>query len=89
MQLPAYIWSEEYQRDLFSKHFEAFDTLRRQGWFIGEFIWNFADFKTAQSKYPRGKTIQFHHNEINYQLIIGIFSLCFINLCSTYTSWWQ
>ncbi|XP_017773138.1 PREDICTED: beta-glucuronidase [Nicrophorus vespilloides] len=46
---PAYIWSEEYQVQLLSKHFQAFDHLRRQEWFIGEFIWNFADFKTAQT----------------------------------------
>lgn len=48
LKLPAFVWSEEYQRELFSKHFKAFDILRRQGWFIGEFIWNFADFKTNQ-----------------------------------------
>ncbi|KAJ8922925.1 hypothetical protein NQ315_001468 [Exocentrus adspersus] len=47
--LPSYIWSEEYQNDLLSRHFEAFDQLRREGWFIGEMIWNFADFKTAQT----------------------------------------
>lgn len=46
--LPAYIWSEEYQNELFSKHFKAFDKLRKNDWFIGEFVWNFADFKTAQ-----------------------------------------
>lgn len=34
-----------------SKHFEAFDALRQKGFFIGEFIWNFADFKTAQGRY--------------------------------------
>jgi beta-glucuronidase len=47
--LPAYVWSEEFQVQQFSKHFEAFDILRRQGFFIGEFVWNFADFKTAQT----------------------------------------
>ncbi|CAD7089028.1 unnamed protein product [Hermetia illucens] len=47
--LPAFIWSEEYQATLFSKHFKAFDNLRKVGWFIGEFVWNFADFKTEQS----------------------------------------
>lgn len=47
--LPDYIWSEEYQVDLMSKHFQAFDLMREQGFFIGEFIWNFADFKTAQT----------------------------------------
>lgn len=46
--MPAFVWSEEYQKELFSRHFKAFDILRRYGWFIGEFIWNFADFKTNQ-----------------------------------------
>lgn len=49
--LPAYVWSEEFQSQQFSKHFEAFDTLRAKGFFIGEFVWNFADFKTAQSEF--------------------------------------
>ncbi|XP_058054920.1 beta-glucuronidase isoform X2 [Anopheles bellator] len=47
--LPAYIWSEDYQSRVFSQHFKAFDTLRAQHFFIGEFVWNFADFKTAQT----------------------------------------
>ncbi|XP_050511632.1 beta-glucuronidase isoform X1 [Diabrotica virgifera virgifera] len=47
--LPAYVWSEEYQAKLLSQHFKAFDQLRNKGWFIGEMIWNFADFKTAQT----------------------------------------
>ncbi|XP_063917075.1 beta-glucuronidase-like [Zophobas morio] len=46
---PEFIWSEEYQVHLMSKHFQAFDELRAKGFFIGEFIWNFADFKTAQT----------------------------------------
>ena len=46
---PTYIWSEEYQTELCSKHFQAFDILRKRGFFIGEFIWNFIDFKTEQS----------------------------------------
>lgn len=49
--MPAYIWSEEFQEELYSRHFKAFDNLRREGFFIGEFVWNFADFKTAQSKF--------------------------------------
>ncbi|XP_047991676.1 beta-glucuronidase [Leguminivora glycinivorella] len=47
--LPEYIWSEEYQVGLMSEHFKAFDQLRQAGFFVGEFIWNFADFKTAQT----------------------------------------
>lgn len=48
-ELPEYIWSEEYQKEVLSRHFEAFDQLRNEGFFIGEFIWNFADFRTAQT----------------------------------------
>uniref|UniRef100_A0A1B0GCD1 Glycoside hydrolase family 2 catalytic domain-containing protein n=1 Tax=Glossina morsitans morsitans TaxID=37546 RepID=A0A1B0GCD1_GLOMM len=40
---------KEYQTALFSKHFKAFDFLYLQDWFIGEFVWNFADFKTEQT----------------------------------------
>ncbi|KAL1140603.1 hypothetical protein AAG570_000533 [Ranatra chinensis] len=46
---PQYIWSEEYQIELLSEHFKAFDNLRKKDFFIGEMIWNFADFKTDQS----------------------------------------
>ncbi|XP_074093810.1 beta-glucuronidase isoform X2 [Cotesia typhae] len=48
-EFPEYVWSEEYQTALLSRHFLAFDYLRQQNWFIGEFIWNFADFRTAQT----------------------------------------
>lgn len=48
--LPAYVFSEEFQIKLMSKHFEAFDKLRNLGFFIGEFVYNYADFSTAQSK---------------------------------------
>ncbi|XP_049786983.1 beta-glucuronidase-like [Schistocerca cancellata] len=47
--LPDYIWSEEYQEVMFSEYFKAFDRLRETGYFVGEMIWNFADFKTGQS----------------------------------------
>lgn len=47
-QLPSFVWSEEYQVQLLSRHFQAFDELREAGFFIGEFIWNFADFMTNQ-----------------------------------------
>ncbi|XP_075219989.1 beta-glucuronidase-like isoform X1 [Lycorma delicatula] len=46
---PEYVWSEEYQVKLLSEHFKAFDNLRNKNFFIGEMIWNFADFKTAQT----------------------------------------
>ncbi|XP_053609774.1 beta-glucuronidase isoform X2 [Plodia interpunctella] len=46
--LPTFMWSEDYQVALMSEHFKAFDKLRKSGFFIGEFIWNFADFQTKQ-----------------------------------------
>jgi len=49
-QTPEYVWSEEYQVSLLSESFKAFDNLRKKGYFIGEMVWNFADFMTAQSK---------------------------------------
>jgi beta-glucuronidase len=64
--LPAYVWSEEFQVRQFSKHFEAFDHLRKEGFFIGEFVWNFADFKTAQSKYKFKKS---HPKKLNNSFI--------------------
>lgn len=45
---PAWMFSEDYQSELLMKHHRAFDILRAQGGFIGEHIWNFADFMTAQ-----------------------------------------
>ncbi|CAG2062394.1 unnamed protein product [Timema podura] len=31
-----------------TRHFKAFDILRKEDYFIGEMIWNFADFATKQ-----------------------------------------
>lgn len=45
------MWSEEFQEELLSKYFQAFDQLRTEDFFLGEMIWNFADFNTAQSSY--------------------------------------
>ncbi|KAG8233860.1 hypothetical protein J437_LFUL006883 [Ladona fulva] len=46
--LPESVWTEDYQVTLMKNHFKAFDNLRAKGFFIGEMIWNFADFATAQ-----------------------------------------
>lgn len=47
-QKPEFVFSEDYQVALMSEHFKAFDKLRSLGFFMGEFIWNFADFATKQ-----------------------------------------
>nr|CAD7459936.1 unnamed protein product [Timema tahoe] len=46
--LPAFTWTEDFQVDLMTRHFKAFDILRKEDYFIGEMIWNFADFATRQ-----------------------------------------
>ena len=49
-QSPDFVFSEEYQLTMMREHFKAFDFLRRNTSFIGEHIWNFADFMTAQGE---------------------------------------
>jgi len=46
---PAFVFSEEFQLKLMSNHFKAFDELRKEGFFIGEFVYNYADFSTSQN----------------------------------------
>jgi len=47
-QDPPAMWSEEYQKEVVEQNFAAFDELRKEGFFIGEMFWNFADFMTKQ-----------------------------------------
>ena len=48
--LPSYIWTEDYQVELIEETTKAFDVLRlNHTGFIGEMIWNFADFMTTQT----------------------------------------
>ena len=46
--LPSVAFSEEFQDDFMSEYFRAFDDAKAEGWFIGEMVWNFADFMTKQ-----------------------------------------
>ena len=50
LQDPAFIFTEDYQTEFLMLHHKAFDKLREKGWFVGEHIWNFADFMTKQGK---------------------------------------
>ena len=43
------MFTEDYQVEAIKKYFPVFDQYKKQ-FFIGEMIWNFADFATAQSK---------------------------------------
>ena len=47
--LPAEQWSEEYQADLIMT---LIDVIRECDFVVGEHVWNFADFRTAQN-FPR------------------------------------
>ena len=44
------MWTEDYQVITLKEHFKAFDTLYKEGFLIGEMIWNFADFATPQGE---------------------------------------
>ena len=46
---PSYVFTEDYQTELMMQNFDAFDEARREGFFVGEMIWNFADFMTDQT----------------------------------------
>lgn len=45
---PSFLFTEEYQVHLMADNFRTFETLRKEEWFMGEMIWNFADFMTKQ-----------------------------------------
>jgi len=44
------MWTEDYQVVTLKEHFKAFDSLYKEGFLIGEMIWNFADFATPQGE---------------------------------------
>lgn len=44
---PSVMFTEEYQVDSIKEYFPVFDKYRKQ-FFVGEMIWNFADFATIQ-----------------------------------------
>ncbi|CAN8020919.1 unnamed protein product [Ixodes persulcatus] len=45
---PAFVFTEDFQAQLLFHHHNAFDQLRSKGYFVGEHVWNFADFMTDQ-----------------------------------------
>lgn len=50
LQAPSSMWTEDYQVVTLKEHFKAFDSLYKEGFLIGEMIWNFADFATPQGE---------------------------------------
>lgn len=49
---PTFMFSEDYQVEVLIECHRAFDKLRQKGMFVGEMIWNFADFMTGESELP-------------------------------------
>ncbi len=49
---PARAWSEEYQAALLDMYHRVFDRIDAV---VGEHVWNFADFQTADGVHPRGR----------------------------------
>ena len=49
LQDPPVMFSEEYQVAVLQSYHQVFDQKRKQ-YLIGELIWNFADFMTAQGE---------------------------------------
>lgn len=45
---PPFVFTEDYQTELMVQHHLAFDVLKHKNFFVGEHIWNFADFMTLQ-----------------------------------------
>lgn len=43
------MFTEEYQKNVLQNYHEVFDQKRKE-FVVGELIWNFADFLTAQGK---------------------------------------
>ncbi len=43
------MFTEDYQVDFLKEYHKVFDTYRKK-YLVGEMVWNFADFMTAQSK---------------------------------------
>ncbi|KAM7441552.1 hypothetical protein ABFA07_009429 [Porites harrisoni] len=44
---PPFVFTEDYQVETIQQYFPVFDKLRKE-FFVGELIWNFADFMTKQ-----------------------------------------
>lgn len=48
-QNPSFTWTEDFQVDYLYENFHVFDEMRATApYFMGEMIWNFADFATLE-----------------------------------------
>lgn len=65
------MWTEDYQVALLKENFKAFDNLRRAGDLVGEMVWNFADFQTAQGKIKFKSRIRLNFGYAGYKRADG------------------
>ena len=65
------MWSEEYQTELLQQNFAAFDEVRAKGYFVGEMVWNFADFMTKQGEMNQS-IIWMQHNTLAMEYLLYI-----------------
>ena len=49
LQMPTFVFTEDYQVEFMHQYHEMFDVLRKD-YLAGEMVWNFADFMTDQCK---------------------------------------
>lgn len=49
-QDPPMMFTEEYQKAVLHNYHKVFDQKRKESVVVGELIWNFADFLTAQGE---------------------------------------
>ena len=49
-KLPSVMWSQEYQKEYLEMYSRIFDSYEfdKRAFFIGEQVWNFADFQTTE-----------------------------------------
>lgn len=61
LQDPPIMFTEEYQNVVLQSYHKVFDQKRKQ-YVIGELIWNFADFMTAQGTTAADPNYPYHHH---------------------------
>ena len=62
---PSSMFSEDFQSEYLIENHKAFDVLRKDGFLIGEHIWNFADFMTVQGELVDRKIYKFDYKSNN------------------------
>lgn len=67
LQDPPMMFTEEYQKAVLQNYHDVFDQKRKE-YVIGELIWNFADFMTAQGKEEFTETCTFFFKPYHHKI---------------------